>query len=349
MRELGASLLVAALMCTRVFGQMYEVWTTSSLTLQLKAPKAKGEVLFWSKAGRWERPPFQWQNGTVRCTLALDNIAKGRTTLLVGRPAGVDINDRQAPKISVSLDGRAVAPGLEPLAFSKPPARLECVVEDAANRVDANALRVLLDGTEIPTTASPATSTGRRMTLRASLPPLDFGDHALVTEAQDVSPFRNRAALSVQFSYTIGRDLAQASLGAKVQVDSCYPNYAAAPLIDGDWQSCAASGSPQVTWASAETETNHWIAIDLPKPQAVESVSLFWVRKKPSRAVQVQIRRGADWVTVGSAQPHGPCTATTIRVAPSPVKTLRILQPKGSGLPDRPHLLWVGEIVVTPR
>lgn len=349
MKELGVFLLVAAAWCASVSGQMYEIWTTSSLTLQLETRKTGGEVLFWSKAGRWERLPSDWKDGAVRCALSLDALAKGRTTLLVGRPAGVDINDRQAPKISVSLDGRPVAPGREPLAFSKPPARLECVVEDAANRVDAKALRVLLDGAEIPATASPAPSTARSLTLRAPLPTVDFGAHTLAVEAQDTSPFRNRASLSVQYSYIIGHDLAQASLGAKVQVDSCFPNYGAAALIDGDLQSCATSGSPQDTWASAETEADHWIAIELPKAQAVESVSLFWVRRVPSRAIHVQTRQGAGWVTVASAHPAGSCTATTIRMPPDPVKTLRILQPKGSGLPERPNLLWVGEVVVVPR
>ena len=345
MRRLAVPLFLVHAACPWGFGQVYEVWTTSDLTLQLKAPRAEGEVLFWSKSEGWERPAFEWKDDRVRCTLSLDRMTHGRTTLLVGRPANVDIDDRQPPKIAVSLDGTPVT-DQRPAVVSKPPTRLRCTIEDARNAVDPETLKVLLNGLEIATEAAePATR--KQLIVRAALPPVEFGDHTLTVKASDVSPFRNASKRLVQFSYVVGADLALASSGAKVEADSCYPNYAAHPLIDGDWKSCATSGSPDVTWASAETEADHWVVITWPKPQSVGSVSLFWVRSDPSQLVLVQTPRGKEWATVGSAKPKSPRAATTVRFPQTSVKALRILQPRGSGLANRPNLLWLGEIVVT--
>ena len=339
-------LMVPLLLANAAFGQVYEVWTTSDLTLQLKAPRAEGEVLFWSKSDGWERPAFEWKEGKVRCTLSLDRMADGRTTLLVGRPANVNIDDRQPPQIAVSLDGTPVT-GQSPTVLNRPPTRLQCTIEDKENAVDLKALKVLLNGSEISTRAATEAAAQNRLTVQAALPPVEFGDHTLTVKARDLSPFRNASELRVQFSYVVGTDLALASSGAKVQVDSCYSSYVADPLIDGDWKSCSASGSPQMTWASAETEADHWVTLTWPKPQSVDSVSLFWVRSDPSQLVHVQVPRDQEWTTVGSAKPKGACTATTIRFSSTSVKALRILQPRGSGLANRPNLLWLGELVVT--
>ena len=342
MRRLMLSLLLA----NAAFGQVYEVWTTSDLTLQLKPSRAEGEVLFWSKSDGWERPAFEWKDGKVRCTLSLDRMTDGRTTLLVGRPADVNINDREPPQIAVSLDGTPVA-AQRPAVLSTPPARLECTIEDKGNAIDPRTVKVLLNGSEIRMETATGAATPKQLTVQAALPPVEFGDHTLTVKARDVSPFRNASEHLVQFSYVVGTDLALASSGAKVQVDSCYPNYAAHPLIDGDWKSCAASGGPQVTWACAETEADHWVEITWPGPQRVDSVSLFWVRSDPSQLIHVQILQGKEWTTVGSAKPKGPCAATTIRLPRMSVRALRVLQPRGSGLATRPDLVWLGEIVVT--
>ena len=339
-------LMLVAMLAPPAWGQVYEVHTTSDLTLQLRSPVPKPRVLFWSKSERWEPVTYDARQGAVRFTLSVDTLANGKTTLLVGVPDGVAIDDRHSPAISVSLDGRTLAQGEKPTVLERMPTRLVCLVKDAANRVDAQRVRICVDDRHVPSTVTAATAAGKSVTFEAKLPAIDFGSHSLTVVAQDVSPFRNKAELGAVFTYLNTADLAQASLGATVKVDSCYPNYTAGPLIDGDWQACATSGSPQASWASAETAEDHWAVIELPKPQQVASVSVFWVRKQPSQKIEVQVRKGGQWVTVGSAQPQQACTATTIRIPKQVVSAVRVFQPKGAGLTDRPNLVWVGEIAV---
>lgn len=327
--------------------RVYQVWTTSSLTLRLTAAAEtteKAEVLFWSKAGRWEAAAVERNGRRVTCKLDVESIADGRTTLLIGRPANVDINDRQPPALSAAIDGRPLPADGTALYCTTCPTRLECTVTDQANAIDPQGMQVRLNGQAITTTV---TTTAKGLVARAALPALDFGAHRVAVQARDVSPFGNRGEQTFAFSYTVGADLALAKAGVTVRVDSCYPDYTAGPLIDGDWQSGATSGSPQVTWACAETEQDHWIELTWPKPRVLGAVSLFWVRKGVSAEVRAQVPKAGGWDTVATARPQTRRSATTLRLPNRPIDRLRILQPKGAGLPDRPHLMWVGEVVVT--
>jgi len=341
-----AALVTALASCAA--GQVYEIQTTSDLTLQLRAPDTQARMLFWSKAERWETLEFRGDKKTVRFTLPVARIGNGRTTVLVGVPKEVDINDRGAPSIQVKLDGAALIADAEPILIKKAPAALRITLADSANRIDAKTLRVSLDGGALDHAVSNASADGRKITLEAKMPDVDFGTHTVAVAVRDTSPFRNHAELSATFTLANMQDLAQKLLGAKAKADSFYASYTVDPLIDGDWQSCATAGGPQVSWASAETEGEHWIEVELPKPETIGSVSLFWVRKTPSQRIEVQVQKAGRWATVGSAEPTKLCTATTIQIPAQRTKSIRVLQPKGKGLPDRPNLFWVGEVSVSP-
>ncbi len=347
MRFCSFPLWTIALAAAAQAGEVYVLHATADVTLRIPvrgAPRA----LIWTRNDRWEDANASVREGVMTIVAPVARIRGGRTRILIGDLPGVDINDRAAPALSLLLDGRPCAPSAKPLVLTRLPQRLLCVAEDAANRVDRESVRVCIDDRAVPLKLQNEEDRGRRLTFLAQLPPLEFGLHVFEAVAEDASPFRNKARRAWRVQLANAKDLAQASLGAKVLVDSCYPNYDPSPLIDGDFNSCANAGGPEVSWASAEVATDHWIVVRLPKPQPIGSVTLFWVRSHPSQHVLAQVRRGKRWVTVGEARPKGECASTTIRFPAQRAAEVRVLQPKGGGLPNRPHLLWVGEVWVSP-
>jgi hypothetical protein len=205
----------------------------------------------------------------------------------------------------------------------------------------------MLDGRKLDEGDLTVKVDGKTTHVDIRIPPAGFGDHELLVRAADRSPFANVTEARVTFGYVDTKNVAQAAMGAKVKVDSCYPNYTGDLLIDGDWKSCATSGSSGLTWASAETATEHWVEVILPKPAKVGSVALYWAYRKPSKKVEAQILRDGKWTTVGAAERTKPEQASTIiRFTPVTTDRVRVLQPAGCGREDRPNLMWVGEIAV---
>ncbi|MCX7597324.1 MAG: hypothetical protein N2512_00430 [Armatimonadetes bacterium] len=146
-------------------------------------------------------------------------------------------------------------------------------------------------------------------------------------------------------------NLALASSGCEVAVDSCYYGYDARPVNDGVVNPMGMAFN-KAAWAAAEGDQEHWVEIQWPSPQSVSRVLVYWNIENDavwtSQRILVQARDGesGEWKTLAEATPPAGEPVTEVRFAPFTTRTLRILQPKDCGPRKRPRLMWLREVAV---
>ena len=132
-----------------------------------------------------------------------------------------------------------------------------------------------------------------------------------------------------------------------------YDSYLLTPVVDGlkqrkdlGWQDAA--------WASAEDDTTHGIEIQLSQPQRGGRLQVTWaydtsasesVRWWISRDYVIQIKDKAsdEWKTVVEVKNN----QSVVGCYPLPETAfsfVRIFQSAGGGHPQRPNLMWVGQL-----
>ena len=138
---------------------------------------------------------------------------------------------------------------------------------------------------------------------------------------------------------------------SRVEVDSSFDGYTAAPLTDGemDVRRIALMKYNQGNWASAETQTPHWIEVGFDRPVRLAAVYLYWGfdrnRFMPSRRVELQLpAEGGGWRTVSVMEPGNDHDRVAFDFAPVTTTRARILQPVKEGPTNRPFVMWVREV-----
>ncbi|HVF50418.1 MAG TPA: protein kinase [Pyrinomonadaceae bacterium] len=140
---------------------------------------------------------------------------------------------------------------------------------------------------------------------------------------------------------------------ARVEVDSSFEGYDAAPLTDGiiDVRRIAALRYNRGNWASAETPVAHWIEVHFERAERVAAVYVYWgfdrTRYVPSRRVELQTpdAQGA-WQTIATLKSGDDHDRAAFEFAPVETTRLRIFQPAQQGPQNRPFVMWVREIQV---
>ena len=129
-------------------------------------------------------------------------------------------------------------------------------------------------------------------------------------------------------------------------MDSHFESYPSLdPLADGIRQLPGKSAGNDVTWASAETETPHWVEITLREEATIREFTLYWAREESaSRVIEIQIPEGDGWRTIHRAADLPAKQCVQLAFAPVKISRIRLLQPKGGGSTARPNLLWLTEI-----
>lgn len=146
-------------------------------------------------------------------------------------------------------------------------------------------------------------------------------------------------------------NLALASTGANVAVDSCYYAYDARPINDGVVNPVGVPFN-QAAWAAAEADQEHWVEVQWPAPQTVSRVLVYWniedgtVWTSERILVQAWDAESGEWKTLAEATPPAGEPVTQVRFTPLTTRALRILQPKDCGPTKRPRLMWVREVAV---
>ncbi|MBT3378771.1 MAG: discoidin domain-containing protein [Lentisphaerae bacterium] len=329
---------------------MYDIQTTTSVTIRCKPLENARKVLFLNSEGTWTEASMKATDGGKAIRVDVTRIKAGKTILLVDPPEWMNCADRTPPVVrSISIDGKKLPAGgtIDLGTVGTVPGTITMSFEDEHNPIAPGSLQATMDGSPLPAEGFALDNAKEKLSCRLRPGDTDYGPHVINLSVADRAPFANTASLRIRFNYLDTNDIAQASLGAKVTVDSCYSGYEPETLIDGDSQSCAGSGSPTTTWASAETGAEHWVEIAFPKPQQVDGIALYWAYRKPAKRVLAQIHKNGEWTTLGTAErKQGEQVSSTIRFAPVTIGRIRVLQPPNCGREDRPNLFWLGEISV---
>lgn len=332
----------------------YRIQATAPITLTLPArPEGEGH---WIRAAgkRWVKVKAEQEGETLRFRLDPAGWEGGETLLVVGKAPGVDLSDEQAPKVTaLRVDGARVpdAPTVDLDWRAAPPGEIVWQVEDKS-RLDAGGLRVTVNGQALPPdapgVAAKASPDGRKLTLTVS--PGKLPDVARQAETRlrltltDAAPTRNALERAVVY-----RVMAPPAAGKAVEarVDSCFEGYQAETLVDGKVMEPGVS-TVGVTWASAETNTPHWVALVFDKPRPVAGVELFWAAYQDSYWTSTQYAieawDGTRWRPLAQAKGEKPAKSTTHRFPAVTASAIRIRQPAGAGHPGRPNLMWLTEV-----
>lgn len=312
-------------------------------------------VYMRAEKGKWVPAKFTSDDGRLTFQLNPAELGSGNIMLIIDPPAGLALNDVKSPVFSdVTVDGKPVKTGT-PVDLGKvkaAPRKVRATVKDAANALDSEGLKVMLDQEALPARQWRVCSVGpKQAQVEIRLKQMEYGPHELLVTAADTAPEPNESSLRVVFNLLDFGNLALASMGAKVSVSDSFGGYeSVTPINDGVTTMPGDSCGPDITWASAEVEADHWVEVTLPKPEEIKEISVYWaaythVTHTP-RHFKIQVPEGTGWKAVYASPSEGEkvSSVSTARFAPVKVSKFRVFMPKGQGSTSRPNLLWIGEI-----
>jgi len=300
--------------------------------------------------GTWLPLAFQQEKGTLRFRV-LPAETGGRTLLLIDPPADLVLDDQAAPRLlALRIDNAATKP--TPLwrqpAGTAAPQGLAWEVADPENGIDPQTIHVALNGQPLPTARlTLVPSKPRQLSIRVDLAKLPLGKHQLEATMTDRSPARNRLQLRAEFERFDPSNLLRGTPGvAKIVVDSNYPSYTdLTPLTDGVRHLPGKGAGSDVTWASAENDSPHWVDITLRKQAKLSELTLYWARENSaSRIIEIQIPKGDGWQAIHRADALPAKQCVELKFKPVATSRFRIYQPSNGGSAERPGLLWFTEI-----
>ena len=347
MKKLATVLAVLPLF---VGAEVIRLYATSQTTLTI--PGETGATIVSKPAGvdcKWSPVPFKATEKGLSMTLQPP--ADGKELLLLVNPAkDWNINDRTAPEIkSLLVNGTPMK--VEKNVVSVPEDvvvdTIAWSVEDAENTLDAKQTVFLLDDAPVQFSLGGNKAEGK-LTMEQKI----MGNHSVKIRVVDCAPEANTTEVTLYFRYADKNTLLNPQNGlAKITVDSSYDGYnSLAPLNDGVLKLPGNSAGGDVTWASAEIPTEHWVRMDFKKEVTVKEAYIFWPRlENSSKKVELQVLQGDKWVKVAGTPDTGQKdTLTTAFTLKTPAKghSFRFWQPKGGGPSGRGDILWICEIVL---
>jgi hypothetical protein len=150
-------------------------------------------------------------------------------------------------------------------------------------------------------------------------------------------------------------------LAATISVDSTFPGYRTGVLSDGKWiekgkettqdhSHADRLGNGGNTWVSADTDAEHWIRLDWPRPVTINEVHVWWSQSEwHPRAFRVEHLRQGVWTAIPGLESWLAATdrLSIIPLQATEVLSLRIVQPPGGG--GRRSLMAAQEVLVFQR
>lgn len=334
---------------------LYAASFTGPITLQLPAfGQAKPRVFIRAGAGKWQPAQFEAQDGRILFRLDPAKLGSGEIMLLVNPPAGLVLDDFTPPRLTgLKVDGQPQKTA-SPIGLGNlptPPRQITAAFADADNALKPQGWEASLDGAAWPCPTVVSNLSSKQVTLVLTLPQLEYGPHELALSATDNSPQNNVARHVIRFNYLDVGNVALASMGATVTVDSTFPGYESLVCLnDGVTALSGTSCGNDVTWASLEVPADHWAEVTLPKPTTIKEVSVYWAAytdiAHTPKQFQIQVPEGDAWKAIYTSPADGEREnrITTARFAPVTAGKFRVFMPSGKGSTTRPNLLWITEI-----
>lgn len=349
------TLTSAAALASGASAQCYQVRVTCAAVLTLPAPTEAAPVVFIRDARTtWRTAEFTPQDGRVVIALDPASFAGGRARLLINPPPGVDIHDDAPPRLTLlQVDGLARAPeadlALGPVA--RPVRRLVLAAEDRENALDPASLRLTLNGRPLTARLRVQPAGPRALWVRVNLPATGYGEHVIRYSLADASPQANRLEGCISFGHYDMTNLVLAAHGTTLTADSHFVNYPSLDCLqDGEAPPPGTSLPNDISWASAETNSPHWVAVDFGRPRQISEVVVHWAnyahQLNTSRTFEVQVPDNGGWRALYRSPEEGEPEAlfTRVEFEPVTVRRFRVWQPAGGGSEGRPNLMWLTEI-----
>ncbi|MFP3904066.1 MAG: discoidin domain-containing protein [Armatimonadota bacterium] len=313
------------------------------------------QVFIKAGSGEWTPAEYETINSSLRFHLDPGALGSSDIMLLINPPEDLDMNDRTPPTLTgVKVDGKAL-PAKDDIHLGlseDAPRMLKFGLADAENAVDETSVEVTLNDRPLDDRAVTVTPiTLQKATVTVDLGEVDYGKYELAVSVADASPQRNTATARVRFDHFDTTNVLLAGSGVELKVDSCFSNYESLiPLNDGEKELSGVHCRNDVSWASAETPSPHWIEVTLDKPRTIEEVSVWWASYNntyhTSQEIEIQVPAAEGWKTIyqSPGDGHNPSAVTTFRFEPLETDRFRIHQASGGGSAGRPDLMWVAEI-----
>lgn len=149
----------------------------------------------------------------------------------------------------------------------------------------------------------------------------------------------------------LGADVSLAmDSGVNIQTDSTFGGYSTTPLNDGIMSTDNVAWN-QGSWASTETETEHWIKIQFPKPTDIEQVNIHWNREagitytgRSGRVVAINSE--GEKQILGTWKTTAGQPTSTVKFSKRSVEKIQLIQDALQGSIERPGIMWVSEVSV---
>lgn len=334
---------------------LYAASFTGPVMLQLPGMGQVPTKVFWRAGqGKWQPAEFDSQDGNLRFRLDPAKLGSGEVMLLVNPPAGLVLDDFVAPRlIGLKVDGKPqkLSGDIDLGNVTKLPREIVAAFSDRDNALEAGSWQATLEGRAWPSAIAATTPGPAQVRLTLQVPRMEYGQHEIVLIARDNSPQHNVGRVAIRLNYIDSGNVALASLGATVRVDSSFSGYESLVAInDGITALPGTSCGNDVTWASAEISTDHWAEVTLKRPTKISEVSVFWAAytqvAHTAQQFEIQVPEGEGWRTVYRSPGAGESESrvTTARFEPVTTSKFRVFMPAGKGSVSRPNLLWLAEI-----
>lgn len=315
--------------------------------------------------GTWAPMQVEHEGDAVILRVGGDRPGERRAQFLFNPPAGIDLNDGRAPMLlGVKVDGKALpAVAAQQLETSpEAPKTITFGVADGENPLELGALLVKLDGARVRgDEVRIEIVSDRQVRVDVATGHVGYGKHKAELCVADCAPLANRLLASVSFEVfrfvefdpdAEGTNLAAATETTMV-ADSAFPGWESLVALNDGVRYIVGPGTlNDVSWASAEVPMPHWVEVTFPRPASIHEVVIYWATFRGvchrAREVQVQIKKGDDWVAVEAVRSEGKghkCL-TVLEFEPVEVRRFRVYQPAGAGCEERVDLMWLAEIEV---
>lgn len=348
------------------------IQTTSAITVSLPVAGEGKQHLYRNAEGHWAPIPNvqEGPGGTVTFTLSPEQLADGRTVVLLGKPEWLVAEDSTPPQVErITVDGKKIAPAdaIDLGWLESPPKTFELLVEDTQNPLDEASISATVNGTAVQVGRRALRfyrdpENNKRGRLVLSLPKLrgwqSTGTTQVVIRCDDFAPDSADCVTTFTFTVTqppeidLDRPAATAPDGLKIFVDSIFRGYENVEcLVDGQFQTPGTT-TVGATWASEETGVAHWLCLAFPEPREISGLEISWANYQntfwTSNRYVIMTWDEKQWVTALQVQDNPEAQTSVHSFAPVTTDRVLVWVPPGGNHPKRPDILWVTEVRVRP-
>lgn len=348
---------IIAVAASAVLADTYVART--NVPIRIALPDGSGaemKVFIKASGGEWQKAEYELEENRIILSPNPRQLGGTEIFMVINPPADLVLEDSKPPLLlGVKADGQPL-PNKTHQDLGRmldPPTTVTFGVADRENALDLQSVQVTFDGSQLSADRVSVEEINRRQAkITADIAVDEYGGHEVQLRVADRSPEMHELQVRMQFEKIAGDNFVRPESGkAEVRVDSYFANYPSLePLTDGHKILSGAGAGNDVTWASAENETSHWIEVTLPEHKTLSEVTVYWAYSgstfHTSQHVMVQVPENDGWKTVYETPEgsQGAKRSSTYSFEPVQTQTFRVYQPPGGGPSSRPNLMWVAEV-----